>query len=129
MRNGMDDITRRTPALEWIAAGVGLALLLAVFAVIGREALMSEPTQPPAITVEARRIVPAGSGYVVEFEAINGSPGTAAAVEIEGKLGDETSTATLDYVAGEGSATGGLFFTRDPRGALLQLRATGYQKP
>lgn len=126
----MSDGVKGTPALEWAAAGLGLALLLPVFAVIGNEALVGESDQLPAIEVEAVRIAPAGSGFVVEFEAVNRSTRTAAAVDVEGVLGDaETSHATLDYVAGEGRSTGGLFFTHDPRGQRLTLRATGYQAP
>lgn len=128
----MSETVRRTPVLEWAAAGIGVALLLFVAVVIGREALFGRPEQPPAIEVQVRRIVPAGSGFVVEFEAHNRSSGTAAAVEIEGVLGGtagETSSATLDYVAGEGSTAGGLFFTHDPRHYPLKLRALGFQTP
>lgn len=118
-----------TPALEWITAAIGLLLVLAVFAVIAREAIGGETDQLPAVEVHATRIAPAGKGFVVEFEAVNPTSGTAAAVTIEGKLADETSTATLDYVPGHGSVKGGLFFARDPRGQPLELRATGFQTP
>lgn len=118
-----------TPALEWIAAAIGLVLLLAVFAVIAREALGGETDQLPAIEVRATRVAPAGKGFVVEFEAANTASGTAAAVTVEAKLGDETSTATLDYVPAHGAVKGGLFFTGDPRGQPLELRATGFQTP
>jgi len=121
----------RTPALEWLAAALGLAALLFVFAVIGREAILAETAQLPAIEVQARRVLPVPGGFVVEFEALNRSNGTAAAVTIEGVLGDEveTSTATLDYVAGNASAKGGLFFTQDPRKHPVALRALGFQTP
>lgn len=118
-----------TPALEWLAAGLGLAMILFVAAVIGREALTVEQAQLPAIQVNALRVTPGPTGFVVEFEAVNLTSGTAAAVAIEGKSGDETSTATLDYVAGNTSAKGGLFFRHDPRGAPLELRAMGFQTP
>ena len=121
----------RTPALEWIAAALGLVALLFVFAVIGREAMLAEATQLPAIEVRVQRILPVPGGFVVEFEAANRSNGTAAAVGIEGVLGDdvETSTATLDYVAGNASAKGGLFFKQDPRALPLEVRAMGFQTP
>lgn len=123
----------RTSALEWAAAAIGLALLLFVTIVIGREALRGESDQPPSLVVGAKRIFTTERGFLVEFEAINRTSGTAAAVTIEGVLtnggGSETSTATLDYVAGNAAAKGGLFFAHDPRRGRLQLRALGYQTP
>lgn len=124
----------RTPALEWIAAAIGLILLVAVFAIIGREAMMAEEARPPAVTVQVTRIVASNNGFIVEFEAINRTNETAAAVAIEGTLGPagdpvETSAATLDYVAGHATATGGLYFREDPRRHPLALRALGYQSP
>jgi len=124
----------RAPVLEWIAAGIGLVMILFVFAVIAREAITAETTQLPAIEVQVRRILPSTNGFVVEFEAVNRSSGTAAAVEIEGRLGSEsdpveTSSAVLDYVAGNAIAGGGLFFRRDPRKYPLEVRALGFQIP
>jgi uncharacterized protein (TIGR02588 family) len=118
-----------TPVLEWIAAGLGLLAILFVVGVIGREALIDEPTQLPALEVRATRVVSNAAGFVVEFEVVNQASGTAAAVEIEGQSGDETSSATLDYVAGNASAKGGLFFKHDPRRQKLELRALGFQTP
>ena len=127
-------LASRTPALEWIAAALGLAALLFVVVVIGREALTVETEQLPAIQVETRRIAPIAGGFVVEFEATNQASGTAAAVEIQGQLGSaddpvETSSATLDYVAGHATAKGGLFFKQDPRKYPLEVRALGFQTP
>lgn len=120
----------RTPLLEWIAAGIGLILLLIVLGAVGQEAITGSADEPPAITVTAGQVTQTGSGYVVAFEASNASRGTAAAVEIEGKLpSGETSTATLDYVPGRGKTAGGLFFKEDPRGQHLELRALGFQTP
>jgi uncharacterized protein (TIGR02588 family) len=118
-----------TSALEWTAAGLGLAAILFVGAVIGREAWTGEADQLPSLEVHATRIVPNAAGFVVEFEVVNHASGTAAAVEIEGELGTEKSNATLDYVAGNASAKGGLFFRHDPRGQKLELRALGFQTP
>jgi uncharacterized protein (TIGR02588 family) len=118
-----------TPALEWIAAGLGLAAILFVAVVIGREALTAEAEQLPSLEVHATRVVPNAAGFVVEFEVVNHASGTAAAVAIEGQSGTETSSATIDYVAGNASAKGGLFFRDDPRGRKLELKALGFQTP
>lgn len=124
----------QTPALEWIASAVGLLLVLAVVAVIGREALNGESGQYPAIEVAAVSVAPAGAGFVVGFEAVNRSGGTAAAVEIEAVLKSggaivETSKATLDYVPAHSRRGGGLFFRADPRLHSLELRPLGFQIP
>ena len=126
--------TADPPLLEWVASGIGLLLILGLLAVIGREALSREAEQLPAIDVEIRRILPAGSGFVVEIEAVNRSGGTAAAVEIEGALKSggtslETSSATLDYVPGHSRRRGGLFFREDPRRHRIEVRALGFQTP
>lgn len=117
-----------TPVLEWIAAAVGLVLILSVGAVIGQEAFRTQESALPAIEVRPLRVVQGPAGFVLEFEAVNLSGGTAAAVTIEGKAGDETSIATIDYVPGHGSVKGGLFFGEDPRSGA-ELRATGFQTP
>lgn len=124
----------RTPLLEWIAAGLGLALTLGMVAIIGLEAMRGDSSQPPAIEVRATGVTVVPSGYLVEIAATNRSGGTAAAVAIEGvlKSGEtevETSSLTLDYVPGHAERKGGLFFTRDPRRHRLEVRPLGYQAP
>lgn len=116
------------PLLEWIASALGLVLTLGVMAVIARDAFGSGDQLAPDIAVAATGVRRSGAGFLVEFEARNLSPITAAQVTIEGKLpGGETSMATIDYVPGRSSRRGGLYFGEDPRGA--QLRALGYQDP
>ena len=123
-----------TPLLEWVASGIGLLLILSMLALLLREALSGEAGQLPAIDVAIRRIAPAGSGFVVEIEAVNGSGGTAAGVEIEGQLKSggatiETSSAVIDYVPGHSRRSGGLFFRQDPRRHQIEVRALGFQAP
>lgn len=128
------DAENDAPLLEWIAAAIGLLLILAMLGVIGREALNDETEQLPVITVATTGIAPAAHGYVLAFEASNETGSTAAVVEIEATLknGDttvETSKATLDYVPGHGKAKGGVFFVEDPRRHKLEIRALGFQIP
>lgn len=125
---------RKTPLLEWIAAGLGLLLAVGMVAIIGLEALRGDSSQLPAIEVRAASILRTPSGFVVEIVAVNRSGGTAAAVQIEGvlKSGEravETSSLTFDYVPGHAERKGGLFFARDPRLHRLELRPLGYQAP
>jgi len=123
-----------TPPLEWIASVIGLLLLLAVVAVIGREALAGDAGQYPAIEVAIVGVAPGAGGFVVAFEAVNRSGGTAAAVEIEGTLKSgettvETSSATIDYVPAHSRRGGGLFFREDPSRHEIDVRPLGFQTP
>jgi uncharacterized protein (TIGR02588 family) len=131
---GKSSRTPREPLLEWISAGIGLLLTLGMIAMIGAGVLRGDASQLPAIEMRATRILPTPSGFVVEVEAINRSGATAAAVQVEGllKSGEtavETSSLTFDYVPGNASRKGGLFFTEDPRRHRLEVRALGYQAP
>lgn len=118
----------KPPLLEWIASAIGLLLALGLLAAIARDGLSGRGEALPDISVAAVRAQPVGAGWVVEFEARNAAPATAALVMVEGRLPDgETSSATIDYVPGRSARRGGLFFSREPRG--LRLRALGYQDP
>jgi len=126
--------TKSVPVLEWIASAVGLALMLAIIGFIGWEAYQGTGGEPPMIEVRAEKVLAAGGGWVVEFVAINRSPSTAAAVQIEGTLNRDgrevaTSQTTLDYVPGRSERGGGLFFEEDPGAHELSLRSLGYAKP
>lgn len=118
----------RPPLLEWIASAVGLILTLGVMGVIARDAFGPSADLAPEVAVAATRVRQSGAGFLLEFEARNLSPITAAQVTIEGTLaGGEISSATIDYVPGRSVRRGGLYFRGDPRGA--ELRALGYQNP
>ena len=123
-----------TPLLEWIAAGIGLVFLSALLIAIGHDAVTGASTQDPQIDVRVIRVHSAGKGYVVAFEVLNRSGGTAASVQIEGRLDaadatSQTSVATVDYVPGMGKSEGGLYFSSDPDAGKLIVRATGFQRP
>ena len=124
-----------TPVLEWISAAIGLVLTVAMLGFIGWQALSGAGgATTPALSVQAGRIHPTAGGYLVEFEASNRSPRTAAAVEVEATLeaaGSQpvTSVVSLDYVPGDSSQRGGVVLPADPRTGRLTLRVTGYAEP
>jgi uncharacterized protein (TIGR02588 family) len=125
---------RPVSALEIVASGTGLLLTLAMLAFIGWEALTRPGDVPPAVTVEARQVTQGEGVWVLEFEATNHTPVTAANVRILGTLSRdggevESGEAVLDYVPGGSSVRGGLFFSADPRGFEVELRALGYSDP
>lgn len=124
---------KRTPLIEWLAAGVGLALILATLAVVGSELFRADESPPRfvvrAVAVEA---VPGGFHMVVRVHNEGGSP--AAGVVVEGELTPpagpvETAEATFDFVPDHSSHDGGLYFESDPRQGELKLRAKGYAEP
>jgi len=114
------------PPLEWIAAGVGLALAGTAIGLTAWDAMLGV-TGPPAIEVRLKRVTPTPHGYVAEIEAFNHGGAPAAQVEIEGVIsGADPASATIDYIPEGSRASGGLIFDRDPRGAVLKLRAKGF---
>ena len=112
--------------LEWAMGGLGLLIVLAVLAIVVAEAMgPAAPAAPEARLVAAR---PAASGWVAEVEVANPGDATAAAVEVEGRLGPDTASATLDYLPAHGRETVFLTFPADPRGAV-ELSVRGWSEP
>ncbi|HYC67251.1 hypothetical protein [Brevundimonas sp.] len=116
----------KPPVLEWIMGGLGLLLTLAVLAVILREAM--GPGGPPVIEPRLHAVHGGPGQWRAEIQVRNTGQSTAAAVGIEGVLGAETASATIDYVPAGGEETVTLGFRSDPR-AGLELHARGWTEP
>ena len=121
------------PFWEWVVAGAGTLLLLATLAFFAFEALQQDegPPQPVLRVVSVDR---QGAGYAVRLRVQNGSRATAANLRVAGVLKDggqelERSETEFQYVPGRSWREGGLFFQRDPRQHVLEVRAESYQKP
>jgi uncharacterized protein (TIGR02588 family) len=104
----------RRPAVEWIAAGLGLVLTLGMLGFIGWQAVNMPKQATPQIEVRVASVTRSGAGHVVEIRVANASPESAAGVEVEGILSrtgkpDERSSATFAYVPGGSEVRGGLF--------------------
>jgi uncharacterized protein (TIGR02588 family) len=125
-------ILQRTPPVEWIAAGLGLALTVGVIGASIFEAVTADDG-PPALAIRAERVTRGPSGYVVEIEVRNSSVRTAADVEIAGRLeagsASEERRARFSYVPGRGAVRGGLGFAADPRKGRLSFAVIGYADP
>ncbi len=124
----------RIPPLEWAVAAIGAIIALSILGAIGWQAIWGHDDPVPLLEVRAESVTPAGRSHVVTIEVTNASGRTAAAVQVEGVLGkdqpdEQTSSATIDYVPGNGKASGALMFSADPRGRALDLRVTGYEHP
>ena len=123
----------RKPALEWICAMLGGAVVLATLTVVAAQ-IPADDEAPPEIRLRVNSVQPAGQGYLVRFEAANAAQSTASAVEVEGRLEEggrvvEASRVRFDYVPRGSRQRGGLWFTRDPAQYQLSLRVLGYQEP
>ncbi len=117
------------PMLEWVSAALGLAIAVALLGIIGREAVHRDSDEVPILAPRVERIDVIPGGYLAEVVVTNRAGRTAARVELEGKAGNETSGASIDYVPGHSQAEGGLLFRTDPRRSGLSIRVTGYQLP
>lgn len=118
----------RTPLAEWIVGGLGLLGVVAMLAVLLLEIAVGERA-PPALSISTGQATPSPTGWVLPVTVRNTGDRTAAGVEVEGALGEQTATATLDYVPAQGSAEAGLIFAADPRGQAVRLRVSGYAEP
>lgn len=126
-------VSRQTPLLEWIAAGVGLVLILATLGVIGAEVLRRDDSAP-RFTVRTVAVTPSAGGYLMTIEVRNEGGAPAAGVVVEGELtppdGEgESAEMTFDFVADHSAREGGLFFKGDPRQGQVVLRAKSYVDP
>lgn len=114
------------PWLAWLMGGLGLVLVLGCLVVILWRT--ASPIQGPDVQlrlVETR----AGQGqWLAEIEARNLGGETAADVEIEGRLGEESASALIDYLPASGQRTVVLGFSENPEGRL-DLRTRGWVEP
>ena len=111
--------------LEWAMGGLGLLIVLAALGVILVEA--AGPRDPARLEARLESARPEGGGWLAEVEVRNLGGETAAAVEVEGRLGEDTAGATIDYVPAHGEERVTLVFPADPRAA--EISVTGWSEP
>lgn len=121
------------PFWEWVAASVGLLLVVASLGYLTYDAVAATPDAPaPAIEVIA--VKQQDSRYLVRVRVHNRARATAEGLRITGLLkrnGEvvESTEAEFRYLPGRSWREGGLFFSRDPAAFELELGPKGYQKP
>ena len=113
------------PLLQWGMALLGAVITLTAIGIVVWEAL--QPTAPPALSARIVAVDVTTAGQVATVRVQNDGDDTAAAVDIEGVLGDQTATASLDYVPGHGHAKAYLRFDADPRAAAVTVK--GWSAP
>jgi uncharacterized protein (TIGR02588 family) len=124
---------RQIPLLEWLVAGIGALLVAGTIAYLVYQALWRDQA-PPDVRIVALRVLALEHSHLIEFRAVNEGGEPAAQLLVEGELIGpdglaETAEATLDYLPSGSHRDGGLFFSRDPHGFELRLRAKGYARP
>lgn len=122
------------PVWSWLAAAVGMVLVLASTGFLLYEALAGDSSPPEFVIEETDPVVPSGTGHLVRFRVVNRGGSPAAGLMVEGTLEEgattvETSSLTIDYVPSHSARQGGLFFSEDPRKFDLKIRALGYMQP
>jgi len=121
------------PFWEWVAAGVGLLLVLASIGVLAYHAWTGQSALPrPQVQVVTIEQQPAG--WLVAVRVHNRAPATAAALRLTGRLRQgsevvEESKLELQYLPGGSSREGGFFFLRDPRLHRLEWSFESYEQP
>lgn len=121
------------PFWEWVAAALGLVLVLACLGYLVLQA-MAGPPSPPDPKIDVVAVHAQDGRFLVELRVTNRGKSTAEALKVAGELreGDavvEQADTEFQFVPGESSREGGLFFTRDPRRFALRLQAVSFQAP
>lgn len=114
------------PWLAWAMGGLGIALVLGCLGVILWRA--TSEVEGPDVQLRLIETRPSRGQWLAEIEARNLGGETAAEVEIEGRLGDETASALVDYLPASGRRTVILGFSGDPEGRL-EMRTRGWIEP
>ena len=132
-KNGENDGEQKTPLLEWVAAGIGLILVVGAIGFMLYQAITST-SAPPVIQLTTKSVAVVETGYLVVFEAENTGEETASNVAIEGEIKNgkesvEKSSITIDYIPSHSKQKGGLYFSKNPQQFDLAIRAAGYTKP
>jgi uncharacterized protein (TIGR02588 family) len=119
-----------TPVMEWIAAGLGAAAIIAVLGVIVYGAL-TRGSSPPKFHFDEITVSQAGDLWHVSFRIRNSGDIPAASVKVVAELSSpaETAEVTLRYVPDRSTRKGGLYFRRDPGSATIDFSVTGYEVP
>ncbi|RYY93746.1 MAG: hypothetical protein EOO24_26165 [Comamonadaceae bacterium] len=123
----------RPPFWEWVAAGIGLVLLLACVGYLTVQAVTSS-SKPPDPVVQVTSVHAQGSRWLVVLRVHNRGDQTAEALKVTGELKQagqllERAETEFQFLPGGSSRDGGLFFSRDPQGVELVVRPESYQAP
>lgn len=124
---------KKTSALEWLFAVLGLLLVVSVIGYLIYEIVTNEK-KPPRLNVKIGEIIANEHGFLVKFKIENTGDENATDVTVEGeatraKESVEKSDVTIDYVPAHSEKKGGMFFKNDPHDFDFEIHAKGYNEP
>lgn len=128
-----DEGENATPLSEWIAAAIGLVVVLATLACLAWLAIDErDGTVQPVVHVGA--IERQGDRHHVRLQVENVGAAGAAALRVKARLrrGDsvvEEAEVEFDHVPARSSRKAGVFFHEDPRGLGLEVSVESYREP
>lgn len=117
---------KRASRLQCASAFAGLLITLGAMGVLAAAAFKTP--LPAALTIRAEALRPSAGGWVVDVVVANHGDLTAAAVDIEGEVGGEKASASLDYVPGHGEKRASLVFAAKDRPEPV-LNVLGWSQP
>jgi len=112
--------------LQWACALAGLVVTLAAAGVLALSAFSSPA--PATLHITSETVRRSTQGWVVDVLVSNRGDLTAAAVDIEGQVGDQRASTSLDYVPGRGETRASLVFSGEERPEPT-LRVLGWSEP
>lgn len=123
----------RAPASEWVAGGIGLALVLGAVAFTVWEGA-TQSRRPPDFTIRVDGIEPRNGRHLVLFTVRNTGDTTAAQVTIRATVSRdgavlERSETTFDYVGAGATRRGGFVLGPDPGALTLEIGAVSWTIP
>ncbi|SJZ48375.1 hypothetical protein [Consotaella salsifontis] len=120
----------RPRKLEWIVGGLSAVLVAAMVGAILFQAIMVADDRPE-LAAEILAMRRTEAGLLVDFKVVNRGDGTAAEVDVRGRVsgGGEDSHLMLDYVPARGEAKASFLFPKAGEDARITITPTGYSIP
>lgn len=119
--------------IEWVTGVLSSLVVIGILAWVGYEAL-TQDAKPPDLVIQVGQDDVMEAGHRVEFQVLNRSDRTAAAVTVRGEVIDagtvlESAEVILDYVPADSKAGGAFIFITDTTNREIRIQPRGYADP
>jgi uncharacterized protein (TIGR02588 family) len=120
------------PVSEYIIAGIGFILIVAVLVFLGWEAITGTGS-PPRIVTSLEKMTVLSPGYIAHVSVRNMGEQTASHLRLRAQLttGDtaEDHELLVDYLPPNSIRMIGVYFKNEPTAANLEIVPLSYQEP